>query len=215
PFSGKYRDGGPAFSPDGSRIYFYSRRPLQEDSEKMHDNDIWYVERNQNGWSQPIHLGPAVNSSYVEATPSLAANGNVYFTSDRIQYEDPTGNMDIFVSEFKDGDFTESKGLGPAINTPYARDCFPFVAPDESYLIFSRDSRRFDSEGHKIEGDRKLMISFRDEDGNWLEAVNMGPLFVDTRFPSVSPDGKYLFFTKFTEGGHEDFYWVDAKIIKN
>jgi len=58
------------------------------------------------------------------------------------------------------------------------------------------------------------MISFRDEDGNWLEAVNMGPLFADTRFPSVSPDGKYLFFTKFTEGGHEDFYWVDARFIE-
>ena len=150
-FSGKYRDGGPSFSPDGSRIYFYSRRPLHGDSEKMHDNnDIWYVKRNQNGWSQPIHLGPSVNSSYTDATPSIAANGNMYFTSDRIQYEDPTGNMDIFVSEFRDGDFTESKGLGPAINTSYAIDCLPFIAPDESYLIFSRDSRRFDSEGNKI-----------------------------------------------------------------
>lgn len=122
--------------------------------------------------------------------------------------------MDIFVSEFRDGDFTEAKGLGPAINTPYARDSFPFIAPDESYLIFSRDSRRFDSEGKTIGGDRKLMISFMDKDGTWLEATDMGPLFANTRFPSVSPDGKYLFFTKFTEGGHEDFFWVGAKIIE-
>jgi len=57
------------------------------------------------------------------------------------------------------------------------------------------------------------MIGFSDEDGIWQKAIDMGPLFADTRFPSVSPDGKYLFFTKFTEGGHEDFYWVDAKII--
>jgi len=31
---------------------------------------------------------------------------------------------------------------------------------------------------------------------------------------AFSPDGNYLFFTKYTEGSHEDFYWVDAKVIK-
>jgi len=214
PFSGKYRDGGPAFSPNGNKIFFYSRRPLEEGTDEMHDNDIWYVERTQDGWSQPINLGSKVNSPYVDATPSLAANGNLYFTSNRIQYDDPTGNTDIFVSEFVDGDYTDPKGLGSAINTPYARDCFPLIAPDERYIIFSRDNRLFDTEGNVISGSIKLMISFKDNRGEWLEPVDMGPLFANTRFPSISPDGKYLFFTKYTEGGHEDFYWVDARIIE-
>ena len=215
PFSGKYRDGGPSFSPDGNRIYFYSRRPLHEDSETMHDNDIWYVERIPDGWSQPINLGLLVNSSHVDATPSLATNGNLYFTSNRVQYDDPTGNNDIFVSDFVNGHYTEPKGLGTAINTPYARDSFPFIASDESYIIFSRDSRRFDAEGRIIDGNRKLMISFRDENGEWQDAIEMGSHFHKARFPSVSPDGKYLFFTKYTEGDNEDFYWVDAKIIED
>jgi Tol biopolymer transport system component len=150
----------------------------------------------------------------MDATPSLADNGNLYFTSDRIQYDDPTGNNDIFVSEFVDGNYTEPRGLGAFINTTYARDSFPFIASDESYLIFNRDSRRFDSKGNVACGDSRLMISFKDGSGEWLNAVDMGSHFADTRFPSVSPDGKYLFFTKFTEGGHEDFYWVDAKIIE-
>jgi len=98
--------------------------------------------------------------------------------------------------------------------SPDGREYCPFIAPDESFLIFSRDCRRFDSEGKTIGGDKKLMISYRNSDGTWLEAIDMGPLFANTRFPSVSPDGKYLFFTKFTEGSREDFYWVDAKIIK-
>ena len=213
PFSGQHRDGGPAFSPNGNKIFFYSRRPLEEGTDEMHDNDIWYVERTQDDWSQPINLGSTVNSPYVEATPNLAANGNLYFTSNRTQYDDPTGNNDIFVSEFVDGNYIEPKGLGAAINTPYARDSFPFIGPDESYIIFSRDSRRFDAEGNIINGDRKLMISFRDENGEWQDAIDMGPHFASTRFPSVSPDGKYLFFTKYTEGSNEDFYWVDAKFI--
>jgi hypothetical protein len=215
PFSGKYRDGGPTFSPDGSRLYFYSRRPIQENDETMHDNDIWYVERKNNGWSQPVNLGSVVNTSFIEATPCLAANGNLYFTSDRNQYEDPTGNYDLFVSEYKNGSFIEPKDLGDAINTSYARESFPYIAPDESFIIFSRDNRKFDTEGNKMEGDRKLMISFKDEDGYWRRAINMGSEYKNTRFPSVSPDGRYLFFTKYTKGNNEDFYWVDAKIIAN
>jgi Tol biopolymer transport system component len=215
PFSGKYRDGGPAYSPDGNKIYFYSRRPLKEDTDEMHDNDIWYVERTVDGWSRPVNLGNTVNSPYMEATPSLAANGNLYFTSDRIQYDDPIGSQDIFISEYIDGNFTKPRALSPAINTSYARDGFPFIALDESYIIFSRDSRKFDNEGNLINGDRKLMIAFKDKDGEWQNAFDMGSDFYNTRFPSVSPDKKYLFFTKFTPGGHEDFYWVDAGVIED
>jgi Tol biopolymer transport system component len=214
PFSGRYRDGGPAFSPDGRRIYFYSRRPVEEDTATMHDNDLWYVERIENEWGPPVHLGQPVNSPFVEATPCLAANGNLYFTSDRNQYDDPVGNNDLFLSRFKNGEFGEPEGLGKAINTPHAREGFPYVAPDESYIIFSRDSRHFDSDGKLLTGERKLMISFKGENGEWQESVDMGTEFDDTRFPSVSPDGKYLFFTKITPERHEDFFWVDAKIIE-
>lgn len=215
PFSGTYRDGGPAFSLDGDRIYFYSRRPVEGKSEDAHENDIWYVERVEDGWSEPVHLGDAINSASTDATPSLAANGNMYFTTTRVQYEDPVGRNDIFFAECRDEGYLDAIGVGPAVNTDHSRDSFPFIAPDESYLLFSRDNRRFDAEGNVIEGDRRLMVSFKGDDGEWMDAVEMGPTFHRTRFPSVSPDGKYLFFTKFTEGGHEDFYWVDAQVIEN
>ena len=214
PFSGKYIDGYPTFSPDGQRIYFASRRPIDEHSQTMPENDIWYVERIRDGWSRPIRLGPEVNSSRVDAAPCLAAGGNLYFTSDRMLYPDPTGNYDIFLAASRDGGFAQATKMGQAINTSDARDAFPFIAPDESYLIFSRDSRRFDAQGREIGGDRKLMVSFKDNGGTWQEAVDLGPLFANTRFPSVSPDGNYLFFTKYTEGSNEDFYWVSAKIIE-
>lgn len=215
PFSGKFRDGSPAFSPNGKRIYFYSRRPLTKENNEMHNNDIWYIEKTADGWGEAINLGEPINTSFVEAAPTLAANGNLYFVSNRNQYENPTGNNDIFISIFEDGKFAYPISISDSINTNYARESFPFIAPDESYIIFSRDSRQFDEEGHFIDGDRKLMISFRDKKGIWRNPIEMGKDFYKARFPSVSPDQKHLFFTKYSENTSEDFYWVDAKIIED
>lgn len=212
-FSGKYSDGSPAFSSDGNKIYFYSKRPLNDESTELHDNDIWYTERISDGWSKPVNLGSMVNSSFVDAVPSLAANGNVYFMSDRNQYYDPTGNNDLFVSKYADGKYSQSESMSEMINTSWAREAFQFIARDESYIVFNRDSRKFDSDGNTISGDRILMISFKNEDGKWQNPIDMGLDFYNTRFPSVSHEGKYLFFTKYSEGTSEDFYWVDAKII--
>jgi hypothetical protein len=61
-----------------------------------------------------------------------------------------------------------------------------------------------------------LYICFRQPDGNWTDRINLGDRINSKgleRFPSVSPDGKYLFFTRDTPGTEEDVYWVSAKII--
>ncbi len=213
-FSGIYMDGGPAFSPDGNRVYFYSNRPVDERSGKIKDLDIWFVERQNNGWSKPVNPGIPVNTDYAESSPCLSSNGNLYFVSNRNQYKDPIGNNDIFMSRLNNGIYEEPVSLGNNINTANARESFPFIALDESFIIFSRDNRRFNSSREVISGERKLMISFKGEQGQWEQAVEMGEQFENVRFPSVSPDGKYLFFTKYTEKSNEDFYWVDAKIIE-
>lgn len=94
-----------------------------------------------------------------------------------------------------------------------------YVAPDESYMIFSS----FRSGGY---GMSDLYISFRGDDGIWSEPRNMGPNInsdAKDRFPYVSSDGEYFFFnssrvsvlnTKPIPGGPGNVYWVDAKIIE-
>jgi len=213
-FSGIYMDGGPAFSADGNRVYYYSNRPIDEKTGKTKDIDIWFVERLNNGWSKPVNLGKPVNTEYTEASPGLSSNGNLYFVSNRNQYEDPLGNDDIFMSCLNNGVYEAPVSLGNNINTAHAKESFPFIALDESYIIFSRDNRKFNSSGELVSGKRKLMISFKGEQGQWGKAIEMGEQFENARFPSVSPDEKYLFFTKYTEKSNEDFYWVDAKIIE-
>jgi hypothetical protein len=56
PFSGQFREGGPVFSRDGSKLFYYSMSPLIKEK-KPNQMDLWYVER-EDSWNNPQHLGP-------------------------------------------------------------------------------------------------------------------------------------------------------------
>ena len=81
--------------------------------------------------------------------------------------------------------------------------------PDESYYIFS--SKRNDSKSIN-----DLDISFKQETGDWINPLNLGSKINNgfhVRFPYVSPDGKYLFFTRDNGINRDDLFWIDAKVI--
>tara|TARA_R110000751_G_scaffold9084_1_gene34867 strand:- start:1485 stop:2486 length:1002 start_codon:yes stop_codon:yes gene_type:complete len=164
-FSGQYTDLEPFLSPDGLKLYFASNRPISKDSTNVKDFDIWYVERDKfnSDWSQPINLGAPVNSTFDEFYPSITLSNNIYFTAIK---EGMDGQDDIFVSEWKDNNYSEPMALGSGLNTKGA-EFNAFVAPDESYIIFS-GWRRPDGVGS---GD--LYISKR-ENNEWQTATNLG-----------------------------------------
>ena len=81
-----------------------------------------------------------------------------------------------------------------------------FVAPDESYIVF--DAGRPGGQG----GEGDLYVVFRNADGSWSDAVNLGDTIntPGTNFcPMISPDGKYLFYA-----AGRDIYWVSAEVIE-
>ena len=129
------------------------------------------------------------------------------------------GNGVLRYSSLKDGVREEPKPFGKEINTG-TWNAHPFIAPDESYIIW-------DGERDSGFGDNDLYISFRQQNGAWGEAINMGDK-INTEAPengaSVTPDGKYLFFNRNTGVGDDNrnlgvgdgnLYWVDAKVIEN
>jgi len=186
-FSGQYKDLEPAFSPDGNRLFFVSKRPVDNTYDEK-DYDIWYLDIQKNGWSNPTNVGSPVNSESDEYFPSVSENGNLYFTT---SYEDSFGKEDIYFSRFENGKYTTPINLGDSINTDLY-EFNAFIAPDESYLIFSSSGRE-DGQGG---GD--LYISYRNEDGIWSKARNMGKRINSDKMdycPFVSQDEKYFFFT--------------------
>ena len=186
PFSGKYRDADPYITPDGKSLYFISDRPIDEKPKR--DMDIWVMQRTQaGGWSEPRNLGAPVNSAGSEWLPRLAANGTLYFGSDRAG---GLGATDLYRARSAGGKFQEPQNLGPAINSA-ADEYEPCIAPDESFLVFMAAGRPDDLGG----GD--LYISYS-KDGEWAPAKNLGSTINGPGLeisPYLSPDGKYFFFS--------------------
>ena len=199
PFS-EYFEGGPCFTPDGNKIFYSSARPLAKGGKPREDRDIWYVERTPDGWSEPKHT--SFNTDTWEDRVYISDLGNIYYKS----------NNDIYRVKMVDKGFSQPEKLSDAINSEYGEQD-PCIAPDESFMIFY-SSRP----GHLGKEDGDLYISFKKKDGTWTKAVNIGPTFneghIITRFPKLSPDGKYLFFSKLVNPRNDKIYWVDAKIIE-
>ncbi len=189
-FSGKFKDLEPFLSPNGLRLYFVSNRPLHDSIQQPKDFDIWYVERSneKSAWGKAKNLGSPINSEGNEFYPALAANGNLYFTSDR---EGSIGKDDIFFSEWKENEYTVPVALDANVNSE-GFEYNAYISKDESYLLFG-GYRREDGLGS---GD--IYISFKDALGNWSKAkplpANINSPFMDY-CPFVNETNQQIYFT--------------------
>jgi len=62
-FSGTYADSEPFITPDGKKLYFGSRRPL-EDNETPKRPSIWVTDRTDSAWPKPRPLGSPFQDIY-------------------------------------------------------------------------------------------------------------------------------------------------------
>jgi ankyrin repeat protein len=192
PFSGVYDDGNPSFSRDGTKLYYDSTRPLEKD-QKPADRNIWFLQKKGQVWSEPIPLDPIVNTNEHERFASVTKDGTLYYKI----------TTDLYRARRMKGRYQAPEKLDQ-INTE-AFEIGPYIAPDESYLIF-------ESSRPGGFGGIDLYICYRKSDDTWSKAINLG-VPVNTkgheRFPAVSPDGKYFFYL----GERGDIYWIDARVI--
>ncbi len=197
-----YSMNDPFLSNDENRLYYISDKP-RDDQDTIKDHDIWYSQRKGEKWSAPINAGTAINTDGQEFYISFSENGAMYFASNKGKSEKRKHDLDIYKSDIEEGEFTTPLKLSDSINTPgYEGDVF--ISPDESYIIFCSARRTGFGKGD-------LYISFKDENDNWTQAINMGePINSEEHelCPFVTKDGKYLFYTS-----NQDIYWVSTDII--
>lgn len=192
PFSGQhdidFYDDVPFITQDNRSLFFTSKRPIGSDLSGK--ENIWFVERANNGWSVPRPVGNTVNKMILHWQISVSGSGTLYFSGSA---PDSHGASDIYYARLVNGEYTEPENLGPVINSKDG-ESMPFIAPDESYILF-----------YKVVLQRGLLhICFKTKDGQWLppKKVNQISPYVGA---VVSHDGKYFFFYN---------QWVSAKFIE-
>ena len=196
----------PHISPDGERLYFGSRRPLIS-AEEAPTLRQWYCKKTEDGWSSPMAMSAPFDGRFMMRS-TAAHNGNLYFTSREAGQK--MQDEGIYRAINRAGKFELVEKLGDSINGIGKWTAHPYIAPDESYLIFDTETR-LDFE------DCDLYVSFN-KDGEWSQAQKLGPE-INTELceggATVSPDGKYLFFSRFNvNSGLSDFYWVSTSVIE-
>lgn len=194
-----YSQADPFIASDGT-LYYISNKP-RDANDTLPDFDIWFVRPlSDTTWSAPENL-VAVNSDSTEYYVSLSKNGNVYFASDRAG---TTGSLDIYVSEFVNGVYTEPKNLGRSINSELTEHD-PLISPEEDFLIFTAVDR---PDGF---GSADLYYSERNADGSWTPAINLGKTFNTDTYEYcsyITPDNQYFFYSS-----ELDVKWISTRQI--
>ena len=140
----------------------------------------WIVERKEDAWDEPRFFVDA----YCLTTKDFQT---FYFTTERSEET----SKDIGQMTLDHGIFSEPGKLEGELNSE-EWEAHGSISPDGSFMLFDRVESTF--------------VSFRRDDGTWSRGYDLGGKL---HIPSVSPDGKYIFFES-----NGDIYWVDAGIIE-
>jgi hypothetical protein len=177
----------PHITFDNKRIYFNWDKPVPDGSKET-PFKVWFTERTTSGWTDPEYAG-------IGMFVSSDRDGNIYTTDMSSTMTD--GKTYLSKVILNNGRFISYERL--SIQPYQGFQAHPCISPDGNFVIFDIDS------GHH------LFVSFKQSDGTWGNAIDLTNHGFDimSGAASVTPDGKYLFFT--FKG---QLWWVGIKVIE-
>jgi hypothetical protein len=193
-FSGQWHDSEPALSPDGKRLYFVSNRPLRPggapvtaemSGRHFAGTNLWYVERQPDGrWGMPVHVDGALNDGAMIYNPSIAANGDIWFSAHR---GDSGSAYQIYVARHVASGHAAPVRVDLGDITHNRMD--PAIDPRERFLVFAGN------EGDAL-GSADLYVAFHQPDGSWSKPEHLPAGLNSTSLenaPSLGPRFGELF----------------------
>lgn len=158
--------------------------------------------------SEPVNLGPIINSTALDSQPSISADGlSLFFFSER---SGGYGNRDIWFARraTTNEGWATVENVGPPVNTSY-KDSGPAISADGLTLFF-------DSDRPGGSGGSDIWVTMRTAKSEpWGTPVNLGSI-VNTSsydaYPSISADGLTLFIQSNRPGGYgKHDIWVTTR----
>ena len=172
----------------GQKIYFTAYN--------SNDIKIWCAIRSGDWWSSAKVLDSPINDDIVFYS-NPAKNGDLFYKN--------VSKGKMYYAPYKNGKFPEILEAGIEYGS------HGFIAPDQDFMLL--DARKENDETK----DKDIHICFKNKDGEWTKPINLGSA-VNSNFnetcPSITPDGKYIFFSRYNEeGGLPNIYWVSAEVL--
>ncbi len=157
---------------------------------------IWYVTRTKDSWSKAKRIESPINDDKVFCL-NQGRTGGFYYTNH-------AKHKMFYVTDINPK--SEIEDLNIEFGT---QGC---ISPSQDYLVVN--ARKKEYEQYKND----LYVYFKMKDGQWSKPVRFGEeinsSFSET-VPSITPDGKYMFFSRYNEeGGLSNFYWVSTEVIE-
>lgn len=145
---------------------------------------------------QAENMGESINSKWEEYLPSISADGQLFVFTRRGPHQENIVSEDFYASQLQEGKWSESENLGQALNT-FGNEGAQCLSSDGKILFFTACDRE---DGY---GRCDIYVSFLGAQG-WSPAQNIGSSVNSKHWesqPSISPDGKELYFVSNRPGG--------------
>jgi hypothetical protein len=163
------------------------------DGNPYNDSNLYLSKRQGDGtWSPPLNLWLNDNTGQCCAMINQST-GKVYFSK----------NIAGRGNEIYSAISGNPASIEPNVNSP-SNDSNPWVSADDRMLFFESDRP-----GGL--GGNDIWFSYRDQSGQWVQPVNMGPAVNSDRNetqPWVSPDGKTIYFNREGVAGFAVAKWI-------
>lgn len=211
-------DYGPVISADGTRLFLYSNRPGGQGG-----YDLFVSQRAGDGWTEPVNLGPAVNTPAHEYDPAISPDGTrLFFASNRspdmverladaaaagreptwnatLRADVPLQQFDIHVATFDAAaDRWRSATPLPGINSTTSNEGEPCVSPDGAFLYFTSDRPNASGAGANYDIYRvRLAVPGLEGVENLGIGVNTS---ANEHDPAFSPEGFRIVFSSDRDG---------------
>jgi outer membrane protein OmpA-like peptidoglycan-associated protein len=180
PLNTKHWETYPSLSPTGDELYFASNRPGGQGKSDIWKSKVTILENGMLQFSEPVNLGPVINTPEDELSPFIHAdNHTLYYSSKGMK---GLGGYDVFVSyKNSKGNWSQPANIGYPLNT--CNDEIGFVVNafgDKAY--FSSDGQEKNGQGRDIyevklqEGNYRPMKRMKYAKGKIVDAETLKPM---------------------------------------
>lgn len=182
-FSTPQDEYGPSITADGRRIYFNAALPGG-----MGGLDIWYADRDDSAWSDPVNVGAPVNTKFSERSCVVSADGKTMLLTLCDQPEG-YGDCDLYMSTMQsDGTWSKPANLGAAVNTS-SWESFPSISRNGRTIYFASDR------GGGV-GGIDIYVTTKLPGSDWSDPVNVAGVNTvgNDVTPYISMDDSTMYF---------------------